>query len=196
MSIKTLTLVFSASKARGNARLLLLAIADAADHRGNSDVSDSYLCRACRFIQEELERALIQARATGELVEGQGARFKVLSGLSVIKAAPVDEETMEAIKTEGPGKIVKTGPRKRSTYFLPSGYPDSVVGLILHKCGIQPDPMQPAHWFQREHETDAETILANVGLTADDVAADRVDFSPPHDRNPRRLTQIEVRRKK
>jgi hypothetical protein len=84
MSVRVMGYVWDYSEAHGLTRLVMLALADHADHEGECWPSVETIARKCRVGRRTVQRALDEAEAAGELVRvsgggrGQSNRYRVL----------------------------------------------------------------------------------------------------------------------
>jgi hypothetical protein len=81
--------VWDHSRAQGIARLVLLALADHADHDGYCWPSVETVARKCRVSERTVQRAIGEAEASGEIVRGlmQGRGY---TNLYRVMSGPVD----------------------------------------------------------------------------------------------------------
>jgi hypothetical protein len=84
MSVRVMGYVWDFSEAHGLTRLVMLALADHADHEGECWPSVETIARKCRVGRRTVQRALDEAERAGELVRvsgggrGQPNRYRVL----------------------------------------------------------------------------------------------------------------------
>lgn len=117
MSVKLMTLVFEESEARGNERLVLLAIADEANDDGKGGYPGfELLAHKCRLPKTTVRRAVDRLEERGELrvfrpeKRGRGhiTRYEVTLGEKRAKVAQLEDEEKRAEKGQnGPQRAAE-----------------------------------------------------------------------------------------
>ncbi len=215
MSANILSYVWHNSKAKGSARLVLAALADHADHKGEVCMSQRDLGQLVALSKTSVVEATEKLIEIGELrivgggkgrgnplrywVTGVHKRYYWSEQAPVIEVPSISEPT--AALLENPKEAERalsdsqTKPEQTKKAPPPPALPqlrqERRVPEVLQAAGIKSDPAQPFYWGRKAHEADLDQLLTDLGCSYDALLNSLRAAAPvPQDPPIRRLTRL------
>lgn len=170
MSLYHFGQVWRHSPARGVARLVHLALADAADSEGRVGMSHTKIASVTNADSNAVSRAIEALIGFGTLQiaeskKGNRSAIYELCGHGNDEKLPVAENPaplnaeMAASATPVPLQIA-TAPTPMSAKPMP----EVDLHAILAALGVGADPMMPLYWYRQEHKADLNAVCERLGM--------------------------------
>jgi len=178
------------SRSTGDARLLLVLMADHADINGVVNLTGPEMRKMANQSSETFARALGDLLTSGEVSTAE----KGSKVLRVTLGEGSDLTGSEAKTHTRPyptiAPVLEHEEEPEHPITVSEGRPPNLVGYYLEAAGVPIDMEKPFYWFQREHRHDADELTRRGGGDIEHVAACLRRASIPGDPKIRRLIQL------
>lgn len=177
----------------GNARLLLLVMADAADDAGTVRVPEADLAARCNCHRATLARALAALRGVA-LIEDHPEGLRLVTDAAPLfavsnvqfaepppepKSAPYKANSTPGSGDTSEAPVAHQRPEKTFS-GAPEWMPDenTDLGRVLRAAQVRPDPTAPLYWFRTQHLETLRRVAVDEGMTIEDICS-ALQESPP-----------------
>jgi hypothetical protein len=192
MTSQTTTQVWHNSNAKGEARLLLLALAENCDHAGVCRMSGRHMRELTLQDGPTFSKALRELLALVEVVPAEDGNLRVVLPAKLNQTVPAEPNGKTARPVLGVAIEAPAPARPAVDPFasVRKPYPKNLVGLLLQAARVKMEPERPFYWHQREHSVDAAELVRIAGGSVDDAVSRLKRTAPEEGQTIKRLLQL------